>query len=582
METQAQQAYRMRREQDEQDEQVPRLPVDDLQVDNQTASLAAARRQRRERGTASAVARRRLATALSFNKRAVEVVNTSTLFRAAVAAVSGFSSDEVVVASGTGSIVDVRDVAVNVVDMHGANEALVLNPAANAHGNAVGPCDDLIDEPGEENEAAVKEAVVPDAHATMGAHENQDTHKSMGAHESMKAVQQAVLDGVVVRDSMVIDTVRGVSIAGSGPTATRRDSSAGDWTFIDVDDQRHVGASDGGAAVHAGASDGGAAVPAAVEHPRRARGGTPRRAGEAGSLPVAVTPARGGLPAVPPVNVTTQSLGTRAVDLGMEEIAPAPLTSARPLTAPTRAVPPTPAASPTSALAVAAPTASVPTVLVPPQLPLPLAATGTPATPASVQHGDIDALILQVMEQNTAAARAATHEVIVMHAIADINEAALREAATHATDEARAAVEAAINAVGAYDARTRTLTATPVVQARSRLATAEAIRVVEVHEGRARAIAAVAAAAVESGAAASAQVITAANTAGAAAALMADVEVEGPAPDLTSAHRDAMQAAFQAMEATARGTVATAIVEAAATEADEVATDDVAMGEQEE
>jgi len=514
MQAPAQQAYRMRREQDEQDEQVPRLPVDDRQADDQTACLAAARRQRRERRTASAVARRRLATALSFNKRSVEVVNTSTLFGAAVAAVFGFSSDEGVVASGTGSIVDVRDVAVNVVDMHGANEAFVLNPAANAHGNAVGPCDDLIDEPGEENEAAVKETVVPDALATMGAHENQDTHKSMGAHESMKAVQQAVLDGVVVRDSMVIDTVRAVSMTGS--------------------------------------------------------------------LPVAVTPARGSLPAVPPVNVTTQSLGTRAVDLGMEEIAPAPLTSARPLTAPTRAVPPTPAASTTSALTVAAPTASVPTVLVPPQLPLPLAAAGTPATPASVQHGGIDALILQAMAQNTAAARAATQEVIVMHAIADINEAALREAATHATDEARAAVEAAINSVGAYDARTRTLTATPVVQARSRLATAEAIRIVEVHEGRARAIAAVAAAAVESGAAASAQVITAANTAGAAAALMADVEVEGPAPDLTSAHRDAMQAALQAMEATARGTVATAIVEAAATEADEVATDDVAMGEQEE
>jgi len=218
----------MRREQDEKDEQVPQLPVDDCQVDDQTASLAAARRQRRERRSASAVARRRLATALSFNKRAAEVFNTSTLFGAAVAAVFGFSSDEGVVASGTGSIVDVRVVAVNVVDMHGANEAFVLNPAANAHGNAVGPCDDLIDEPGEENEAAIKEAVVPDAHATVGAHENLDTHKSMGAHESMKAVQQAVLDGVVVRDSMDIDTVRGVSIAGSGPKATRRDSSDGD------------------------------------------------------------------------------------------------------------------------------------------------------------------------------------------------------------------------------------------------------------------------------------------------------------------------------------------------------------------
>jgi len=172
----------MRREQDEQDEQVPRLPVDDRQVDDQTASLAAARRQLRERRTASAVSRRHLATALSINKRAVEVVNTSTLFGAAVAAMFGFSSDEVVVASGTGSIVDVRDVAVNVVDMHGANEAFFLNPAANAHGNAVGPCDDLIDEPGGENEAAVKEAVVPDARATMGAHENQDTHKSMGDH----------------------------------------------------------------------------------------------------------------------------------------------------------------------------------------------------------------------------------------------------------------------------------------------------------------------------------------------------------------------------------------------------------------
>jgi len=285
---------------------------------------------------------------------------------------------------------------------------------------------------------------------------------------------------------MVIDTVRGVSIAGSGPTATRRDSSAGDWTFFGVDDQRHAGASDGGATVPAGASDGGAAVLAAVEHRRRAGGGTPRLAGEAGSLPVAVTSARGSLSAVPPVNVTTQSLGTRAVDLGMQEIGHAPLTSARPLTAPTRAVPPTPAASTTSALTVAAPTASVPAVLVPPRLPLPLAATGTPATPASVPHGDIDALILQAMAQNSAAARAATHEVIVMHAIAEISEAALREAATHATDEVRAAVEAAINSVGAYDARTRTLTATPVVQARSRLATAEAIRTMDVHEGCAR------------------------------------------------------------------------------------------------
>jgi len=111
--------------------------------------------------------------------------------------VFGFSSDEGVV---VGSIVDVRDVADNVIDMHGANEAFVLNPVANAHGNAVGPCDDLIDEPVEENEAAVEEAVVLDGHATMGEHENQVTHRSMEAHEFKKAVQQAVLDGVVVRD----------------------------------------------------------------------------------------------------------------------------------------------------------------------------------------------------------------------------------------------------------------------------------------------------------------------------------------------------------------------------------------------